>query len=800
MRRRALLTSLLVMLSSACAHAEPPAYSPASLLRTLVPTERQEHDARSEAADAFGTQRLEAENLVWGRGWRETVSELLATRHRDDLLSWALFAIETSDRATSAIPLWLDEGAPSGVVFDEAAADRLALELETVYPLLGARGAVLASVALQRDDPDTSRRLALAALAYAEASLSESAELYVTRGHALRLLGQHDEAIGQYERARRATDGRSGERIERSLPLEITLGALLSRVESGMDPLTALAFVDRLLAAEPASLDLALAVPVLDVAFELERRRGAPLEDVVARHDRAFREAMGDERQRTRWRALGPSLAAVGDRLGGIGAMDRLPVSIRLAKGLDVPRGADSIEWLRGAYLAAKLARADDPNVWVHSSHWFGVSAIGGADVRLSNEGVAVLLTLLEEVEEYPDVWAAYERLRGANRAGWLDAKSRERWYALLVARLPVLRDPEGGPVDVLGLALLEELERRVTPERALSLVDEANEVFASSGSPFAPYGALRVRGAALRALSPEHAGRAGLARETLALAKHIGTERDAAAEERSGAESSRPWDVYAADAMLVLGDAEAALAVLLPADSPERLDEHASRAYLGSIRRVRAHAQVMTGDVAGAATTLRGLLADPNPVFLLPGAPFTPDTDLADGLTRSFVGDEAPVTERLLLEARYALVRGRLGSGSRPETALGCARDTALLIRAGMPDEAIERLSACDDERSSRLRLLRGEALLRSGAEAQAFAVFRTLANGLSASAEMRATREHWHAWARMLEILERQNEDGSRSQAITDAVRRLRALPSWGEHAECVVRIEAVASRVAI
>ena len=93
---------------------------------------------------------------------------------------------------------------------------------------------------------------------------------------------------------------------------------------------------------------------------------------------------------------------------------------------------------------------------------------------------------------------------------------------------------------------------------------------------------------------------------------------------------------------------------------------------------------------------------------------------------------------------------------------------------------------------------ILHGEAHLSLGDDISAFARFRAVATAREEDQAARSSRPYWHAWARMLEILERQNADGARTDEIDRTVRRLRALPSWGTHADCVEKIEAVAGRV--
>lgn len=93
-------------------------------------------------------------------------------------------------------------------------------------------------------------------------------------------------------------------------------------------------------------------------------------------------------------------------------------------------------------------------------------------------------------------------------------------------------------------------------------------------------------------------------------------------------------------------------------------------------------------------------------------------------------------------------------------------------------------------------LSIIGAEAALRTGNDAEAFGTFRTIV--ASTAPEDRSGRAYWHASMRMLEILSRQNADGSRTPAIAREIRRLRLQPSWRAHPDICQRIDAIASVV--
>ena len=71
---------------------------------------------------------------------------------------------------------------------------------------------------------------------------------------------------------------------------------------------------------------------------------------------------------------------------------------------------------------------------------------------------------------------------------------------------------------------------------------------------------------------------------------------------------------------------------------------------------------------------------------------------------------------------------------------------------------------------------LARAEALLALARDAEAFAIYRRLAEG----AEARADRSDvfWRSWSRLLEIIRRQDATRQRAEEIEREIRRLRII----------------------
>lgn len=84
------------------------------------------------------------------------------------------------------------------------------------------------------------------------------------------------------------------------------------------------------------------------------------------------------------------------------------------------------------------------------------------------------------------------------------------------------------------------------------------------------------------------------------------------------------------------------------------------------------------------------------------------------------------------------------------------------------------------------------GEAALAMNDDEAAFAAFKRLAADLESRKEH--TRDYWHAWTRMIEILSRQNTDSSRTDTIRREAARLEALESAQRQSDCVARIRAI------
>ena len=236
--RRLAVVMLLLLAPLACAQQ-----SAIPVLRVLAPEARTRPGLPELDTPAnLRRLRLHAEALVRDEEWRATVSSLIAQHGRDELLARARFLVETGERGAERAETWLEDER-----LDDATGDDLALHMETTLPLIAARGALLGACAIERIDNEAARTLASLALSYADASASRHPLLPLTRAHALRLLGRHDEALASYA----LVDGLIDELIdEQPLPnadelrLEAQLGVILAARGAGAPAGEAIAMLD----------------------------------------------------------------------------------------------------------------------------------------------------------------------------------------------------------------------------------------------------------------------------------------------------------------------------------------------------------------------------------------------------------------------------------------------------------------------------------------------------------------------------------------------------------------------------
>lgn len=162
---------------------------------------------------------------------------------------------------------------------------------------------------------------------------------------------------------------------------------------------------------------------------------------------------------------------------------------------------------------------------------------------------------------------------------------------------------------------------------------------------------------------------------------------------------------------------------------------------------------------------------------------------------TRGFIAGE-PAAD---LNAQQAARVFRLAADLHREQARSMERARLgwALLLAGDPDRALEAFDAASAEGESP-SLLRGtaEARLARGDDEGAFSEFRRLAQTMEASGD--TSRDYWHAWTRMLEILARRPRDPDSGASVRREIARLRSLPSALDHLDCLVKLREVEQRL--
>jgi hypothetical protein len=293
-------------------------------------------------------------------------------------------------------------------------------------------------------------------------------------------------------------------------------------------------------------------------------------------------------------------------------------------------------------------------------------------------------------------------------------------------------------------------------------------------------------------------------ARASGALFRETGFDDDARlwlARARRAASLAEGGDRAIAESQVV----DALLALDRPKDAQSRARDAWESARVADDPGARlrlAHSAVRAsgraGDLALASEVLDGIFEDADraaPVFRLA---YESASSRVETVGTRFIADvrDAPVRDT-------ADVLERVSGWSRVagDAALASASDERLasaLILTGEPAQALEMIESLRDRAgvtAERLRLS-AEARIALGDDAGAFADLRRLAQ--AKSDRVSESAEYWYAWARMLEILQRQNEQGARTRTIRREITRLRATDGYGLCNECAERIERVARSV--
>lgn len=172
--------------------------------------------------------------------------------------------------------------------------------------------------------------------------------------------------------------------------------------------------------------------------------------------------------------------------------------------------------------------------------------------------------------------------------------------------------------------------------------------------------------------------------------------------------------------------------------------------------------------------------------------APFTRQMLAADSPAGSTPARSSAATLNILRN-HIAL----LPSAQRP---LATERSAWGALLAGNAAAAVPLFESVIAGAGRRADLVRGlaESRLASGDDPAAFAAFRDLSAATTPTGATAAA--YFQAWTRMIEILDRQNATGDKSETLAREIRRLRLLKPEPVCPPCAERIEAVARKLAI
>lgn len=350
--------------------------------------------------------------------------------------------------------------------------------------------------------------------------------------------------------------------------------------------------------------------------------------------------------------------------------------------------------------------------------------------------------------------------LRMADEAEY-DVPNRDRW------RVALMRATEGSTSTSDPDAFRTAFEAQITIAQRITTEAQAREAATRLVSlvEYAGYGL------------PQH----WKSRESSAITPDVFQEvADAVAEHAEAVGLAREAVRVRAEACMVSGRyAEAAAMATPPTADVERDLLLRATAMAGDAQTARDHLAALRRDQRPGLTYLgvwigRAAWAEiGDRANLLPEVVQEQD-DIDRLATALTIAMELPVaTEPFDRHTGIALVLAGRNAEAQALLTPVCAAD---------PTDALARLALAD-------------ALIGIGDDAAAFPMLRAIA--AEGEAQRRHDRAYFRAWVRMLQVLDRQNSDGSRTEAITREVFRLRQLPPVGRFDDLRDALDALATR---
>lgn len=262
--------------------------------------------------------------------------------------------------------------------------------------------------------------------------------------------------------------------------------------------------------------------------------------------------------------------------------------------------------------------------------------------------------------------------------------------------------------------------------------------------------------------------------------------------EDQSLRQAQRATTALAAEALLATDQPEEALATVQSlSDATPAMETNPRMA------RVAAHALTRMGGMSEAKAWLERL-CDLSPDWARWTLAEMSDRawNQIEPMVLGFPADDTIDTARESAIPVLRLVEEQAHCKTMEESDTYKRRLAWALVVSGDGDEAVLIFEDLIARHGRQVDLLRGmgEAKLSLGKDAQAFPVFREIAGSQEEGGKH--DRNYWHAWTRMIQILARQNTDGSRTDTIVRETNRLRTLDNAATNGEYLSKIQSISA----
>ncbi|MBL8745869.1 MAG: hypothetical protein JNK58_05870 [Phycisphaerae bacterium] len=713
------------------------------------------------------------------------------------VVALAAGATAVLDRAIEAADLASDSGRKPD---DDDALSTALHARQIILPLRAARAALV--LAASAEDHEQKVRLATLALETTlrvePVSAWSESERFVVSGWALHLINRHPEALTAFEKARAAANAKDAEPAVRNEALiDAALGESLALLAS-RGPVTARESMQKRMNTAPFveqdQVDLWAALAAVDVLMTIAPLEAATFQDASARNAAMawpWREIekilprLAFPQRGAVYAHLAPKLSAVP------AAVETLPGAARLAAAWAALAQSLPDHDAAQRTLAPLADPTQAPSDVVHrdASRLFCRAAAAGSDPVVLSKASRVALAFVECCPQEDAVGemlgasahAAEKRLRNAPTDD--DARmARDDLLASLraLSSAPIrMDDADRDPWRLTLARLLLAMIARAEWSESIALASEARSTLRLVTSPAQTRDAtpllIEIWIALLRDAEESDDEEAPVAR--------VAAELAAMCDEKN-APTLEIMAVGRARSRLAVRQPEQALAALQPFLAPDHpASPLALETGIEAALRMEneSEARAFAARLDSAASVLSRLsrrawhAMEPSTTGFIAGAPATvPPPPIAVFRIAADVSTDADQSAMHRTRLAWSLLLN-----NRPEEAARHFRD-----------------AMNTDNANAGLRRGLGEALLVMNDEEGAFMAFNEIARAFGARQDF--TREYWHAWTRMLEILSRRHRTPDEDARIRREIARLRSLDSALEHPDCMVRIKQLEERL--